>query len=326
LRIEAKDGLRAFRLVGAMDGSNASNLGTALRSKTVEHGDIVLDMSRLSFLDGAGTLALADVAKRLQGRGNLVLVTPSHHLERHLDLIRGARRLGNLKVLPAERGSSIPEASHTKVPASPRVRRAWDLLPYGRPPEVTLRADPGGVAMAQSLLPYSARPHARQALSTAAPARGGHRVARSFRGLSLVMRVLLTLGGATLLVLGGLLTWTEGLAGVKPGARAFYQSVFVWRSDFVATVGFVMILLGLLAVAGLALRSGWLTRISGVLSIIGFMLLAVQLYRAPVQLLGEAGPWLCLAGGTAALIGGFFGTRRSVRASPVAPGASAVRA
>src|SRR5712692_2927297 len=105
-----------------MDGSNASDLGNALRAKTEVRGDIVLDMSRLSSLYGAGTLALADVAKRLRGRGDLVLVSPSHRIERRLDLIRGARRLDNLKVLPAEQESPKPDAVHTSVSAPPRLR------------------------------------------------------------------------------------------------------------------------------------------------------------------------------------------------------------
>ena len=107
LRIEAQDGLRTYRLVGAMDGSNALDLGAALRSKTAEHGDVVLDVSGLRFKDGAGTLVLADIAKRLRGRGNLVLVSPSPQLERSLELIRGARRLANLKILAPTQGSVI---------------------------------------------------------------------------------------------------------------------------------------------------------------------------------------------------------------------------
>jgi peptidoglycan/LPS O-acetylase OafA/YrhL len=71
-----------------------------------------------------------------------------------------------------------------------------------------------------------------------------------------------------------------------------------------------MILLGIVALVGLAPRSGWLTRLAGVLGIAGFVLVMVQMFRASGDQTPGPGAWLCLAGGIAALIGGFLGTRR----------------
>jgi hypothetical protein len=93
---------------------------------------------------------------------------------------------------------------------------------------------------------------------------------------------------------------------------------FLWDTSagttntFVRTVGFVAIALGLLAVVGLAFRSGWLTRIAGALGIVQFVLFAITVSRAPgLTFPGSVGvgAWLALAGGVIALAGGFLGTR-----------------
>src|SRR5438309_6450718 len=75
--------------------------------------------------------------------------------------------------------------------------------------------------------------------------------------------------------------------------------------------GFAMVVLGLVALLGLAPRSGWLTRFAGALGIIGFALFAIQVSRAHMTFPGsiDAGAWVSLAGGIVALLGGFFGSR-----------------
>ena len=69
---------------------------------------------------------------------------------------------------------------------------------------------------------------------------------------------------------------------------------------------------------GLAFRSGWLTRIAGALGIVGFVLVAIELFRANGGQALQAGAWVALAGSVVALIGGFFGTRRVVTTVPAA--------
>jgi hypothetical protein len=132
----------------------------------------------------------------------------------------------------------------------------------------------------------------------------------------LAVRMLLTLVGAAGLVIGAFLDWFEGNSGVDLDVRAFWETTFqTQESTFVATVGFVMIVLGLLAIVGLAPRSGWLTRVAGALAIAGFVLFLIQVYRADQTVADvQAGAWVCLAGGIVALIGGFFGTRAAVMA------------
>ncbi|HJV04403.1 MAG TPA: hypothetical protein VJ868_03995, partial [Actinomycetota bacterium] len=88
------------------------------------------------------------------------------------------------------------------------------------------------------------------------------------------------------------------------------------------SVGFVTIILGLLALLGMAFRTGWLTRIAGALGIVVFVLYAITLYRVPGDAgFGEIGigAWLVLIGGILALIGGFLGTRTVVQQPATAP-------
>jgi len=134
--------------------------------------------------------------------------------------------------------------------------------------------------------------------------------------MALVARVLLTLAGAAGMIIGGFMTWTHGLSGVDLSDRAFYQTAFVRDTNFVATVGFAMIALGLLALVGLAPRGGWLTRLAGALGIVGFVLFVIQLGRAHAGLPEsiDIGAWVALAGSVVALIGGFFGRRAVVMA------------
>jgi anti-anti-sigma factor len=51
------------------------------------HGPAVVDMSGVAFLDGSALSELARLAKRA-GPGNVVLVVPSVHIRRVLDIVR----------------------------------------------------------------------------------------------------------------------------------------------------------------------------------------------------------------------------------------------
>ena len=158
---------------------------------------------------------------------------------------------------------------------------------------------------AQPVDPYG-RPYAGRPAVAPAPAAGT-------RAVGLLARVLLTLLGAAGMIIGGFMNWTNGLNGVELSYRAFYQTSFVHDGNFVTTVGFAMIVLGLVALVGLAPRSGWLTRLAGALGIAVFVLFLVQLYRANFTVSDlDPGAWIALAGSIVALVGGFFGARRSV--------------
>src|SRR5207253_10232121 len=81
----------------------------------------------------------------------------------------------------------------------------------------------------------------------------------------LVVRIVLTLLGAAGMIVGAFLKWIHGITGVQLDARALWRTEFLNTSTFVRTAGFVVIVLALLAIVGLAPRGGWLTRLAGVL-------------------------------------------------------------
>ncbi len=132
------------------------------------------------------------------------------------------------------------------------------------------------------------------------------------------MRILLTLAGAAGMIVSAFLNWVNAPSAVE-GVNLDIRTVWIPQREyasttgnFVETMGFAFIVLGLLAIIGLAPRSGWLTRLAGAVGIIGFVLFVIQLYRssgnfdaADLQL----GAWIALAGSVLALIGGFLGTR-----------------
>jgi hypothetical protein len=153
-----------------------------------------------------------------------------------------------------------------------------------------------------------------------APATG-----RGFGWASLAVRLLLTLVGAAGLIVSAFMNWIHGINGVDLSIKALWQDTAIQShtSSFVQTVGFAAIVVGLVAILGLAPRSGWLTRFAGAVGIAGFVLFLIQVYRNSGNLnVGDVqiGAWVMLAGSVVALIGGFFGSRTAV----VAPAATAV--
>lgn len=160
-------------------------------------------------------------------------------------------------------------------------------------------------------------------------------------GLSL--RIFLTLIGAAGMIGGAFLAWFNfgdapagielpGNAGIEMSWKILYapessgSATYPFDNDFFTSIGFVAIVLGLLAVLGLALRTGWLTRLAGALAIVVAILYAITLYRVPdadfsISEFG-IGVWVTAAGGLIVLIGGFLGSRRIVSATvPAAPAA-----
>ena len=134
-------------------------------------------------------------------------------------------------------------------------------------------------------------------------------------------RVLLTLLGAAGMIYGAFLSWLRFPGAPRsPGTEiqwdAFINPTAPEATSFWTSAGFVIIVLGILAVIGLAFRTGWLTSLSGALALAAMILLAITFYRIQEVDLGienfGPGAWLIVGGGLAALIGGFFGARRRV--------------
>ena len=145
---------------------------------------------------------------------------------------------------------------------------------------------------------------------------------RGYGLASMGARILLTLLGAAGLVVSAFMNWVGDVNGVNLNIRSLWQddAIQLDTSTFVATVGFAVIVLGLLAIVGLAARSGWLTRLAGAVAIAGFVLFAIQVYRSNLDVADvQVGGWVALIGGIVALIGGFLGTRTVVPPPTVAP-------
>jgi hypothetical protein len=167
----------------------------------------------------------------------------------------------------------------------------------------------------QEQYPQGTRP-ARRPVAAAPVAAQPVARRRSSNVGGLMARIVLTCLGAAGLIVGAFLNWIQNIDGVRLDDKAFYQQTFLSTGTFVRTVGFVMIVLGLLALLGLSPRSGWLTRFAGALGVIGFVLVVIEMFRVAGDQTLQSGAWLCLAGGIVALIGGFFGTRRVVATAP----------
>src|SRR6476620_945311 len=122
-------------------------------------------------------------------------------------------------------------------------------------------------------------------------------------------RIALTLVGAAGLIVGAFMDWTRSIQGTKLDLQAFWTTNFQSTETFVRSAGFAMIVVGLVAVVGLAMATGWLTRLAGAVAVSGFVLFAIEVYRWSANDMIEVGAWLVLAGGIVTLIAGFVGPR-----------------
>lgn len=126
------------------------------------------------------------------------------------------------------------------------------------------------------------------------------------------IRVLLTLLGAAGLIIGAFFRWTAGIVGTELDTRAFWTATLRSTGVFAQTAGFAMIVLGLVAVIGLAVGSGWLTRLAGALAIVGLVLIGIEVYRSAADETFQLGAWIVLAGAVLTLIAGFFGSQAPI--------------
>jgi hypothetical protein len=123
---------------------------------------------------------------------------------------------------------------------------------------------------------------------------------------------VVTLIGAAAMIVGAFLDWVSTRSGVDLGISVLWHTNLHTGRYFFTTVGFAAVVLGLLAILGLAPRTGLVTRLAGVLGIVLIVLFVITVYRAPGNFdIGSlsAGPWVVLVGGVIALVGGLIGSR-----------------
>jgi hypothetical protein len=138
-------------------------------------------------------------------------------------------------------------------------------------------------------------------------------------------RLVLSLIGGALLIASAFLDWLAFQDRAPQGTDVPIQ--FLWSPaereapEFVTSMGFVVIVLGLLAFVGLVPRTGWLTSLAGALAVVTFVLCVITLYRVTPFHVGigelDVGAWMVLGGGVVAFIGGLTGRRpTAVTATP----------
>jgi uncharacterized membrane protein YidH (DUF202 family) len=132
---------------------------------------------------------------------------------------------------------------------------------------------------------------------------------------SMLGRVILTLLGAALLIVGAMLDWVNGIVGTSMSWEAYYRTTLSGGSRFITSAGAIVIGVAILGLIGLATRGGWLIRLAGALGIVAFVLFLIQAIRADVVNAVDdlqVGLWLILAGGVVTVIGGFLGGLKTV--------------
>jgi hypothetical protein len=152
--------------------------------------------------------------------------------------------------------------------------------------------------------------------TTAAPAAtapGAASVEVGPSGAGVAARIVLTILGAAGMIGGAFLTWGGDAVGTEVEFKVFYSAEAGAESGIVTSAGLVFIVLGLLALLGMAFRTGWLTRLAGALGVVAGVLVIISIYRADQSItFFELGFWLCAGGSLVALIGGFLGSRERV--------------
>jgi anti-anti-sigma factor len=98
LKIEKTEDPRGFRLVGELDASNVQVLSAAIEPEVQNGGDLTLDLAGLAFMDSTGIQVLVRTARTLEGRGDLILVSPGSLVKRILELIP-VEKLENVSVV-----------------------------------------------------------------------------------------------------------------------------------------------------------------------------------------------------------------------------------
>ena len=119
-------------------------------------------------------------------------------------------------------------------------------------------------------------------------------------------RILLTVLGAAGLIVGAFLDWTRNLEGTHVSWRAVYQDTFGSTDNIVQSIGGISILIGLVALLGLADGSGWLVRLAGAVGLVGTVLFIIQVQRSSDHSM-QTGMWFALVGSILCVAAGLSG-------------------
>lgn len=130
-----------------------------------------------------------------------------------------------------------------------------------------------------------------------------HTTTSRYGSTGVTARILLTGLGAAGLIVGAFLDWTRNTQGTRVSWHAVYQDTFGGTNTITQSIGGASILLGLLAVLGLADASGWLIRFAGAIGIIGTVLVIIQIQSSSDHTM-QVGLWFALIGSVLCVMGG----------------------
>ena len=82
-----KVGPNEFKLAGELDLARAGDLDAFFERELPEAGDVTMDLEEVSFMDSAAIGVFARVARTLEGRGRLILVSPTRAVRLALDTV-----------------------------------------------------------------------------------------------------------------------------------------------------------------------------------------------------------------------------------------------
>jgi anti-sigma B factor antagonist len=122
-----------LRVSGEVDVFTVDTLETAIAAELRdEAGELRLDLSNLSFIDGSGIGTLVRTARRLGARGRLVLERPGKRIVRVLKLV-GFDRISNVRIIGGARGGGSGSGRDSVLPSSPlRAIQDPDVRPRPR--------------------------------------------------------------------------------------------------------------------------------------------------------------------------------------------------
>jgi hypothetical protein len=126
-------------------------------------------------------------------------------------------------------------------------------------------------------------------------------------------RLIFGVVGAAAMIVGPFLPWINGERGTTIEIRAFFSTEAGSDAGFVASAGFVVLVLGAVALLGLLFRSGWLTSLAAGLGLAATILVGISELRGGEGLGGLGlGWWIAAIGSLLALIASMFATRTKV--------------
>ncbi|MGH2733245.1 MAG: STAS domain-containing protein [Actinomycetota bacterium] len=89
---------RVFRIFGELDLATAGSLAAALQPELDTVGDLILDLSELTFMDSSGIKVLIKATSKLEGKGSLILRSAGESIRRVLTLTQ-LDRISNLTIV-----------------------------------------------------------------------------------------------------------------------------------------------------------------------------------------------------------------------------------